>query len=259
MQRFWEVDSLRGIAVIAMVAFHAFFDLNLFAGYSFQLTQGALLGLGRFAAIAFVSLAGLSLTLSYNKAKTKLNNSQLLKKFLKRGTKIFLLGLVITAFTLLFFPQGAIWFGVLHLIGAATIIGLPFAKKPRASLFFFGKKSLGKMASHCSASLFLGIAIILAGVFAEGIFTASPWLLWLGLKPFGFTSFDYFPLLPWLGIFLLGIFAGNCLYPEAKRKFAVKDYSQNAAISFLCFLGRNSLLIYFLHQPVLVAAILLLA
>lgn len=239
MQRFFEVDSFRGIAVIAMISFHVFFDLNLFEGYSFALSEGALLALGRFAAIAFVSLAGLSLTLSYNKAKLKLNNARLLKKFLFRGAKIFLLGMLITAFTLLIFPQSTIWFGVLQLIGIATIIGLPFVKKPKASLL-------------------LGAAIIAAGFFVESIFTASPWLLWLGVKPFGFTTFDYFPLLPWFGIFLLGIFAGNLLYPAGKRKFAVKDYSQSAAISALCFLGRNSLAIYFLHQPILVAVIMLL-
>ena len=86
-----------------------------------------------------------------------------------------------------------------------------------------------------------------------------PWLLWLGLKPFGFQSFDYFPMLPWFGVILLGVFAGNLLYPNGKRAFRFPNFPPNPLVRLLTFLGRHSLVIYFLHVPVLVAAVLLLA
>ena len=125
MERFWEVDALRGLAVIAMVAFHILFDLNYFAGYHFSIDSGILLLLGRFASVTFVFLAGLALTLSYNKAAIHMGQKDLFKKYLFRGLKIFGLGLIITAITYIFFPQEFIVFGVLHLIGISIILAFP--------------------------------------------------------------------------------------------------------------------------------------
>ncbi len=239
MQRFFEIDALRGIAVIAMIAFHAAFDLNFFAGYRLPLYSGAFFVLGRFAAVAFLLLVGLSLTISYNRVKSEKKGIELFKKFLFRGAKIFCLGLVITAATWLLFPSSFIAFGVLHLIGAAIILAFPF----------IGKKK---------TSLFAGVALIALGLWLQQFSFPFAWLLWLGFSPGNFYTFDYFPLLPWFGVVLLGVFAGNALYPNAKRRFRVPDFSKNNVVQFFCFLGRHSLIIYFLHQPLLVAAILLL-
>ncbi len=239
MQRFFEIDFFRGIAVIAMVAFHVAFDLNYFAGYSLPLYSGALFALGRFAAVAFIFIVGVSLAISYARAKEQKSGMRLFKKYFFRGAKIFCLGLLITAVTWILFPSSAVFFGVLHLIGAAIIAAFPF----------LGKKK---------ASLFTGIALIALGFWMQQFSFSFPWFLWLGLVPKNFYTFDYFPLLPWFGVVLLGLFAGNALYPNAKRKFNMPDFSKNKVIQFFCFLGRDSLLIYFLHQPLLVALILLL-
>jgi len=240
MKRFFEIDLLRGLAVIAMVAFHVLFDLNFFAGYDFSIGSGALLVMGRFAAASFVFLAGLALTLSYNRASKKLRGKQLFKKYLLRGLTIFFLGLTITLFTWAFFPKYTIFFGVLHLIGISIILGFAFVKKR-------------------SILPPLGLIVIIVGLLIMPVYVSFPWLLWLGLKPVGFTSFDFFPLLPWFGVVLLGIFAGNTLYKEGQRSFAIPDLSNNPFVQALSFLGRNSLAIYFLHQPILIVAIILLA
>ncbi|MCX6798699.1 MAG: heparan-alpha-glucosaminide N-acetyltransferase [Candidatus Diapherotrites archaeon] len=240
MQRFFEVDALRGIAVIAMVCFHTLFDLNFFAGYDFNLQDGALFALGRFAAIAFVFLAGVSLTLSYNRARKLLNGWRVFQKFFVRGVKILILGLLITAVTFFLFPQEFIVFGVLHLIGVSVIFAFPFIPRKRLALFS-------------------GVLLIFAGLILQGLYFDFNYLLWLGFKPAAFYTFDYFPLLPWFGVVLLGIFAGNLFYPHGKRGFSLPDLSSAQPFSFLAALGRKSLLIYFLHQPVLVAAVLLFA
>ncbi len=239
MPRFFEIDFLRGIAIIAMIAFHALFDLNYFAGYSFPLHKGAFFLLGRFASVTFIFLVGLSLSISYNRARQQKTKTQLFQKYFFRGAKIFSLGLLITAVTWLLFPKEVIVFGVLHFIGLAIILSFPF---------------LGRRKTN----LLIGILFILSGFWLQSVSIPSPLLLWVGFTPVGFYSFDYFPLLPWFGLVLLGLFSGNMLYSGEERKFSLPDLSKNRFIGFFSFLGRNSLLIYFLHQPVLVAVILLL-
>ncbi|MCD4800984.1 MAG: DUF1624 domain-containing protein, partial [Methanococcoides sp.] len=73
------------------------------------------------------------------------------------------------------------------------------------------------------------------------------------IQPTGFRSYDYFPLIPWFGVMLIGIFIGNELYPQCKRKFALSDISEFLPIRILMYMGKRSLLIYLLHQPVLIA------
>ncbi len=240
MQRFFEIDSLRGIAVIAMIAFHALFDLNYFAGFSFSINSGVLLGIGRFAACTFIFLVGVSLTLSYSRAKTEKAGFELFRKYLSRGAKIFSLGLVITAATWLLFPAEFIVFGVLHFIGAAIALSFPLIRRRKASLL-------------------LAIVLIPLGLWLNSLGSDLPFLFWLGLKPSGFYTLDYFPLLPWLGVVLLGVFFGNTLYKNGERQFRIYDLSKNRLAGFFSFLGRHSLIIYFLHQPVLLLLIFLLA
>jgi uncharacterized membrane protein len=182
----------------------------------------------------FILLAGISLTLSYSRISDK-KPGEIRRKYFSRGLKIFGLGMVITLVTWAFIGQDFVLFGVLHLIGFSIILGQFLVKKSRLSLF-------------------LGISLILAGLFIQAFTFGFPWLAWLGLRPEGFYSVDYVPVLPWFGLFLIGTFMGNMLYPEGKRRFKMKD-SNSRLLAPLRFLGRNSLVIYFLHQPVLILAL----
>jgi uncharacterized membrane protein len=76
--------------------------------------------------------------------------------------------------------------------------------------------------------------------------------------PENFVTFDYFPIFPWFGVTLLGIYFGNLFYENGKRQFTIKDMSNNSIIKFLTFLGRNSLFIYLGHQPLLIILLLIL-
>jgi len=237
MQRFWELDALRGIAIIMMVASNSLLDLDYFWGAGISLGSGPWFWFARITASIFIFLAGASLSISNSRSRG-LPESERAKKFVWRGTKIFLLGMTITAVTWALFPSEFIVFGILHFIGISIAISPLFLR-------------LGKW------NLAAGLGIIIAGIALAPLRFGFNWLLWLGLAPAGFRSFDYFPLLPWLGIMLIGIFAGSALYPNAKRIFWLAENSGFVARK-LCWLGRHSLKIYFLHQPFIVGAILLL-
>jgi uncharacterized membrane protein len=107
-------------------------------------------------------------------------------------------------------------------------------------------------------NLFLGIVFIILGfIFAQ--FTVNyPWLLWLGLKPAGFITVDYFPLFPWLGVVSLGLFTGKTLYKDYKRRYYLPDLSKNILIKIFTYIGKHSLFIYLIHQPILIILLYLL-
>jgi len=155
-----------------------------------------------------------------------------------RGAKLFGIGLVITCVTYIFVPYAYIRFGILHFIGIATILSFPFLK--RGSFL----------------NIILGMLSIIAGFWLKEVYVTYPYLLWLGIKPYSFYTLDYFPIFPWFGAILFGIAAGNFFYPQHKRRWDIKG-KETDALRFPAIIGSHSLLIYLLHQPVLLSLILL--
>lgn len=239
-KRFWEIDFLRGIAILLMIIFHALYDFNYFGGYNFDLDSGPWAIVGRTSAIMFIVVVGISLTLSRSRAaEMNLTKPELYQKYLKRGVRIFSWGLLITLITWLFLRDEVIVFGILHFIGLSIILAYPFL---RLRTF----------------NLLIGAGIIVSGLYVREFAFDFPWLLWLGFMPYGFHTLDYFPVLPWFGVTLMGIFAGNSLYPDHTRKFFLKDRTGFFTVRLFCMLGRRSLLIYLIHQPALIVVLYLL-
>ncbi|GAI30804.1 unnamed protein product, partial [marine sediment metagenome] len=117
-KRFWEVDFLRGIAIIMMVLYHLIYNLSYFGAYNIKANSGFWLYFARTTATIFIFLVGVSLTLSFSKAMKKFKNEkELFLKYLQRGLKIFSWGLIITLVTWVFLREGYVVFGILHLIG----------------------------------------------------------------------------------------------------------------------------------------------
>ncbi|MGB9201147.1 heparan-alpha-glucosaminide N-acetyltransferase [Methanobacterium sp.] len=237
-ERFWEVDSLRGLAILMMITYHFIFDLTFFGIFSFDINSGFWWFFARVTALTFIFLMGVSLTLSSNRSQMRVEGI-LFKKYFKRGLKIFSLGLLITAATWIFIPQEFIIFGVLHFIGISIILAYPFLKRKVLNLF-------------------LGISFIIGGIYLGNFTFDFSWLVWLGFIPNTLQTVDYFPLLPWFGVVLIGLFFGGILYKNYKRQFKLPDLSKNYFIKTFSFLGRNSLIIYLIHQPILIIALYLL-
>jgi len=228
-KRYWEIDSLRAIAISMMITFHVLFLLNDSGIYSVNVYSGFWWWFARVTAGTFIFVVGISLTISYSKSPQIL-------RFLLKGLKVFALGLGVTLITWIFIPERYVTFGILHFIGVAIIIGY----------FFIRFRFL---------DLALGIACIVAGVYLHGLRFSFGYLLWLGITPKGYQAADYFPLLPWLGIVLLGIFFGKLLYPNGARRFKIGEF-YNPIAKPLRFLGRHSLIIYLIQWPVIMGVLL---
>lgn len=236
--RYGEIDFARGIAILMMIVFHTVFDLYFFGIVPFSVSTGFWRLFAISTAFLFVFLVGVSLSVSAANAEKKLSRRNFVLKFFLRGFMIFSLGLAITVVTWLYLGNGFIIFGILHLIGISIILSV-----------FFLRYSLINLIS--------GIAIIISGIFIQ-FYNGPVWLLWAGIHPESFYSVDYTPLLPWFGVVLIGIYFGKKVYPGGKRASSpgLLQYFDNNAISFL---GRHSLLIYILHQPVIIVVIWLIA
>ncbi|MEM4254741.1 MAG: heparan-alpha-glucosaminide N-acetyltransferase [Candidatus Norongarragalinales archaeon] len=224
--RLWKVDFARGCAVVAMVLFNWLFALDFFGLTEFDASQGFWWAFARITGGAFVLIAGVSLWLSCFKRSRA--------EIALRGLKVFCLGLGITAATALFLKQGAVVFGILHSIGVSTILGIAFLGWSEKRLLVFS------------------LLAVLSGAALSFFSFGFPWLLWLGLQPAGFYTLDYFPLLPWFGVFTAGVALGKKVYPAR----AVEPRRGPPAFArSLVFLGRHSLGIYLAHQPLLVVVL----
>ena len=230
-KRIWELDVLRGIMILGVVIVHLLFDLDYFLGIDVVKNPILQYCLDR-CGFLFVVLSGVSVTLG--------------KHNIRRGLQVFGCGMVITAVTAGMYLLGfvdkfvIIYFGVLHLIGACMILWSLFKKPPPW------------------AAALIGAGFVALGVYLRGVRAESFWLIPLGVTFPGFSSSDYFPLLPHLGWFLLGASLGPLLYKE-KRSRLPEKYQNRALFRFLGFCGRHSLWIYLAHQPVLYGILMLFA
>ena len=219
--RIWEIDFFRGIALLLMVAFHLIFDLTDFWGYNLNYMNGFWYYEGKLSAIMFTAIAGVSSTLGVY--------------HFRRGLVVFVWGMFITLATYLYNPQTYIRFGILHMLGSCMIL-FPFIKNLSPGWLILA-----------------GTAIIASGQWTAQLTIPSSLLLPFGIIPADFTSLDYYPLLPWSGFFLYGAALGQVLYKE--------HYSRLPQLSWLqplTALGRHSLAVYLIHQPLLLATLYIL-
>jgi uncharacterized membrane protein len=247
--RRWEVDCLRGVAISLMLISNFLFDLVYFAGQT-QLQSGLLDWFARFVAGTFIAVAGVSLTLSQPRPDSRVASpvmpesdlvqhpGQGFARVLRRGFTLLGLGAVVSGATWLVAGNQMVIFGVLHLIGAGRILAYPFLGHPRLSFM-------------------VGLLVMAAATVTSRLRLAHSWFLWLGLQPHDFISVDYTPLIPWFGVMLIGVTLGTLLYPGGQPRWQVPDFSRAWPIRPLSWCGRRSLLIYFVHQPILLAGIAL--
>ena len=212
--RIWEIDFLRGIALIFMIYFHVVFSMNEFYRYDINYTSGIHYYIGKISGILFILVSGASCSLSRrNKA---------------RGLKILCVALLITIVTYIFNPDYIITFGILHFLGMSI-------------LFFTFIRNLNNLILFI-----LGTIIILLSYNLHKISVNHNLFFPLGLTTSSFLSADYYPLIPWFGLFIYGGILGKALYP---RKISIIEPKIN--ITPIAKLGQNTFLIYIIHQPII--------
>jgi uncharacterized membrane protein len=225
--RIWEIDFLRGLSIILMVGYHILYDLSelcgirTLIGIPINLSTAAWSAAVMFFAGLFVVLSGISSTLSRGN--------------IRRALKLLGVAIVVTAATYIFDSSSAIYFGILHCLGSCILIyGLTLEKaKPQT----------------CAAAGAIGLGLSLAvSILLKKAPVHFDWFLPLGIHSQTYASFDYFPLLPWFGVFLAGAVMGKSIY-ASKRSLIPK----RLPATFLNVAGRHALLIYIVHQPVILA------
>ncbi|MFA5396669.1 MAG: DUF1624 domain-containing protein [Methanomicrobiales archaeon] len=232
VERYWEIDTVRGVAILMMVIYHLLFDLVYFGNADIAINSGFWKMFALTCAGTFVFLVGLSLHISRERAIQKgITGIALVRKYLIRGLFILALGYAITILTYQAIGGGYILFGILHLIGLSICLSPLF--------FSLQKKNI------IAGMIVIALALVVTGI--EG----PLWLAWLGIHPMGFYSIDYEPLIPWFGLVLIGMGAGAYLYPNGRplRQFTTPC---PFVTNLLGVAGRHSLLIYIIHQPVLI-------
>jgi uncharacterized membrane protein len=222
--RIGGIDALRAIALVAMFVYHFVFDLRYYRVVAVDFEHDPFwLGYRAIVVAWFMTLVGVSLVLAANAGATRAH-------FWRRVAVIAACALAASVASWAIFPQTFIYFGMLHAIAVASIIAAPFARRP-------------------GVALAIGTAIIVAGVAYSHPAFDSRALSWIGFVTRKPATEDYVPLAPWAGFVFVGI--ALCHVVAAVRWRPLAPLARTPG--WLRWLGRHSLLVYMLHQPVFFA------
>lgn len=226
-------DVVRGFSVLSMALFHFCYDLRYIAGLPLPWFQGAFQDVWR-ATISWTFLFLAGVMGSYSRSNYR------------RAAKYGLFALAIYAVTSAAAVDDAISFGIIYCMAASTLV--------LALLSSAGLAPRGASAALACLVAFLLLLHLPTGQVGMGPLSTSlprglyqtPWLSWLGFPGPGFVSGDYYPLLPYLLMYLTGAALGPAI-----RRLASEGRLPGIACRPLEWLGRHALLVYAAHQPLL--------
>ncbi len=227
------LDEIRGFAIICMVVYHAFYNLVFMFGFDIPVFTSTGMNIVRdiFAA-AFIFISGS--VCHYSKSN------------LKRGVLCFACGMLLTVVTYFVIPSQIIKFGILHLLGICMIL-YPAVQKLLKKLPDFAGLLIFIAAFFVTYNLprgYLGFKPYLAVALPRSLYNAN--LFPLGFMSETFFSSDFFPLLPWGFVFFAGFYFGRLL-----KSGKMPEFFYSLHCRWLAAVGRNTLIIYLLHQPVI--------
>ena len=224
--RYFDLDFIRGFAVVLMIVFHLCFDLNHFHYIEIDIYRGEFWHYFRFVIVTlFLLCVGISLYIVNEKGYN-------LQKDLRRFFIILANALAVSVASYFIFPNSFIYFGILHFIAVASILALPFVKFPKIALI-------------------VGVLIIALTLLD---LINMHWLYDMLAKPLFLPvrTEDLVPLTPWFGVVLIGIYFGYA-------KAFIINIPQNGVTEKISFLGKHALLAYMLHQPILFGSFYLIS
>jgi len=226
------IDALRGLAVTLMVIHHALYNVWAFLGGPPWLYRNPVFNFLQIIFIGlFVAISGVS--------------SRFSRGNVERGAIVIVIAVIISYITVRM--EMPIIFGILHLLGLL--------------MMFYGitRKFWDNLPRKVAP--FIYIILIAASALARQFLSPTSdnliirdILSVLGWRQPGFVSFDYQPILPWIFVFLFGTWVGEYI---RENKFPTWFYEAKAP--FFPLVGRNALLIYVAHQPILFGITMLIA
>lgn len=225
-QRIILIDLLRGIAIALMFIYHFCFDLTYFGYTHFRFNSDPFwLNFRTLIVSLFLGVVGFSLYLAHHKGVNRTT------AWLKRVGLLVLSSAAVSISSYMMYPDSFIFFGILHFIALASVLGVLFVR-------------LGYL------NLLLGAIILLIGNYYSHPFFDQAAMQWFGLMTERPITEDYVPLFPWFGMVLVGL--GLAYWSQNNQPLSRLLHWQNRArpVVTLCFAGRHSLLIYLIHQPI---------
>ncbi|OQY52637.1 MAG: hypothetical protein DRR08_07145 [Candidatus Parabeggiatoa sp. nov. 2] len=221
-----HVDAWRGTACVLMIFYHFCYDLNYLQIATFDFYHHPFwLSLRTLIISLFLGLVGISLHLATVSGLR-------VPAFLRRLAVLLGCAGLISVVTFILFHERFIFFGILHFIALASVLGLLFLRW----LWF---------------NFVGGLGLLIVGLSVQHSLFNQPFLQWVGLMTHKPSTEDYVPLLPWFGVVLLGMALGKYLHLKGYL------YGQMRSVlgRRLAWMGRHSLLIYMLHQPILLGGL----
>lgn len=239
-KRYYLLDSLRGISIISMVAFHLCYDFFMIYGlntdwYFYPTTTVW----ERSICVVFILVSGMCLNFSRNG--------------IKRGIIVNLAGFAVTVVTVIVEPNQAVWFGVLNLIGCSMMIVFILSESLKRI-----KPLFGALISLLLYTVLYDVPRGYIGFFGFDIVKmpnflySSKYLAFLGFPSSDFFSTDYFPLIPWIFLFTAGFYLWNFIAEKNLTKYF------EFKIPVFDKIGKYSLWIYLAHQPIIMGVLMLI-
>lgn len=235
--RYEYLDILRGCTLISMILYHAMWDL----AYIVRIQMDWFRGKGAYIwqqsiCWTFILLAGFCWSLGRTKWK--------------RGSIVFGAGMLVTLVTVVATPGQRIVFGVLTLLGSSMLLMIPAEKQLRRIPAIVGVLLFGILFLLCKEinQGYLGIGELVVVRLPKEWYECGYFMTYLGFTDKSFFSTDYFSLMPWFFLFVTGYFIYRL---AAEKGWMQAGWLGRIQCRPLAWIGRHSLLIYLLHQPIL--------
>lgn len=234
--RFAAIDVGRGAALVAMIAYHLSWDLGFLGFIETDVTRHpAGVAVARGIAGTFLFLVGVGLVLAHGERIRP-------RPFLIRLAMVAGAALLVTVVTRLAFPEAYIFFGILHAIALFSLLALPFLRLPSPLVALAG-----------------AAVLVAPALWRSPAFDPRP-LAWIGFYERPPPTVDFEPVFPWFGVTLMGVAVARIVLGRPRWREALQRWRAEGRIGGgLAWMGRRSLLIYLVHQPILLAVLLPLA
>lgn len=219
-------DTIRGFTMLSMAEFHACYDLAYLYGWDMPwFTQTIFQDIWR-ASISWVFLfiAGWMCTLSRNN--------------IKRAAKYAAAAFVVWVATTLVSVDDSVNFGIMFCMAACTAI------------VALARPVIVKVPSVWGIVICLTLFALTWSI-PKTVYPI-PYLAWLGFPGPDFVSGDYYPVIPFLFMYLAGFFAAHT---TQEANYEAPGWAYANPIPALASLGRHALPFYLLHQPVILGVL----